>query len=179
MNTKILVVCGEGFQGKNVLSETLKLKDIPVEDFIDFDEFETVVKKVCESDLFDGQAIMPEGDKDYIKLKQMQRLPHIQFTEAHAQAYQSLSLSSILSCEGKSRLKENQLIFDEFTESEEFLSFADEFIKQSMSIVPDSEIKTSSKKLKKLWNEAKRHGKCYDEIKELQQAYIEAVKEGR
>lgn len=42
-----------------------------------------------------------------------------------------------------------------------------------------SDKRLSSKKLKKLWNEAKKHNKSYHEIKELQEAYITAKREGR
>ena len=59
MKAKMLVVhCGEGFQGRNILTEILELKDIPVEDFIEFDEFEKAVKKVYETNIFDGQSLI-------------------------------------------------------------------------------------------------------------------------
>ena len=59
MKAKMLVVnCGEGFQGRNILTEILELKDIPVEDFIEFDEFEKAVKKICETNIFDGQPLI-------------------------------------------------------------------------------------------------------------------------
>ena len=94
--------------------------------------------------------------------------------------------------EGKSRLHERENIESldskkyleelicEFCEDEEFYEYQKEFIRKSMEVIPDSEVKTlSSRKLKKLINEAKRHGRNYNEINDLQKAYIEALKRER
>jgi len=60
------------------------------------------------------------------------------------------------------------------------VTLADELKKISMGYKEEPQSKPmTAKKLKRLWNEAKKHGKHPNEIKALQQAYEKKVKEGK